>query len=109
MLRNALVAIAHGLLCGACDNFEIQVEVLYSSEYVVEFNGQLMRLPNPFFGPGMNCRGKVGLRYATTLPVRAPFHHIAHAHVDLETVGGCVRPRDRELHRELRRRPFRAR
>jgi membrane associated rhomboid family serine protease len=35
------------------------VEVLYSSEYVVEFNGQLMRLPNPFFGPGMNCRGKV--------------------------------------------------
>jgi len=32
---------------------------LYSSEYVIEFNGQLMRLPNPFFGPGMNCRGKV--------------------------------------------------
>jgi len=36
-----------------------EVEVLYSSEYVIEFNGQLMRLPNPFFGPGMNCRGKV--------------------------------------------------
>jgi membrane associated rhomboid family serine protease len=36
-----------------------EVEVLYSSEYVVEFNGQLMRLPNPFFGPGMNCRGKI--------------------------------------------------
>ena len=25
----------------------------------MEFNGQLMRLPNPFFGPGMFCRGKV--------------------------------------------------
>jgi len=35
------------------------VEVLYSSEYVVEFNGQLMRLPNPFFGPGLHCRGTV--------------------------------------------------
>jgi len=35
------------------------VEVLFSPDYVVEFNGQLMRLPNPFFGPGMNCRGKV--------------------------------------------------
>jgi hypothetical protein len=36
-----------------------EVEVLYSGDYVVEFNGQLMRLPNPHFGPGYYCRGKV--------------------------------------------------
>jgi hypothetical protein len=54
--------------------------VLYSSEYVVEFNGQLMRLPNPFFGPGMNCRGKVvafdeETENYTVAYVDGPFEH----------------------------------
>lgn len=34
-------------------------QVLYSSEYVVEFNGQLIRLPNPFFASGMYCNGTI--------------------------------------------------
>ena len=57
-----------------------EVEVLYSSEYVVEFNGQLMRLPNPFFGPGMNCRGRITAYDAdtenyTVAYVDGPFEH----------------------------------
>ena len=48
------------------------MEVLYSSEYVVEFNGQLMRLPNPFFGPGMNCRGKVSAAFPVEPSLGAP-------------------------------------
>lgn len=56
------------------------VEVLYSPDYVVEFNGQLMRLPNPFFGPGMNCRGKVaaydaGTGFYTVTFRDGPFEH----------------------------------
>ena len=57
-----------------------EVEVLYSSDYVVEFNGQLMRLPNPFFGPGMNCRGRIAAydaetEFYTITYLDGPFEH----------------------------------
>lgn len=56
------------------------VEMLYSPDYVVEFNGQLMRLPNPFFGPGMNCRGTVAAYdpdtcFYTVSFLDGPFEH----------------------------------
>jgi len=58
----------------------VEVEVLYSSEYVVEFNGQLMRLPNPFFAPGMYCNGRITsydleTDNYTILYVNGPYEH----------------------------------
>lgn len=54
--------------------------MLYSSEYVVEFNAQLMRLPNPFFAPGMYCNGKVvaydrETEHYTVEYINGPFEH----------------------------------